>query len=85
MSENERLDRIEKLVESNAKSIQALSEERMEGERDRARLYQEMANLSASIAHLSNAQADFYRRMEDFSRRQGEIVEILKLLREQQQ
>lgn len=86
----DRLDRIEALIEqigqkvdSNARSIQALSEDRRESERDRARFYQEMANLSASMANLSNAQADFYRRMEDFSRRQGDIVEILKLLRQQ--
>ena len=97
---NDRLDRIEALLEqigqrvdSNAKSIQALSDERKENERqlqrDRAHLYQEMANLSSSMANLSNAQADFYRRMnemderqETLSRRQGDIVEILKLLQQ---
>lgn len=96
----DRLSRIEKLIESNAKSIEALSEDRRESERDkpkawcyahRARFYQEMANLSnsmanlsTSIANLSNAQADFYRRMENFSRRQGDIVEILKLLQQRE-
>jgi chromosome segregation ATPase len=114
---NDRLDRIEALLEqigqrvdSNAKSIQALSDERKENERqlqrDRAHLYQEMANLSSSMANLSssmanlsssmanlnNAQADFYRRLEQMderqetlSRRQGDIVEILKLLQQREE
>jgi hypothetical protein len=82
--DSSRLDRIEALLEaiakrtdSNAKSIEALSSERFETERrldrDRARLYQSMADLA-------NAQASFYTRLEENDRRQNEMVEILKLL-----
>jgi hypothetical protein len=84
--ENSRLDRIEALLEtiakrtdSNAKSIEALSSERFDAERrldrDRARLYQSMADLAS-------AQASFYTRLEENDRRQNEMVQILKLLTE---
>jgi hypothetical protein len=83
-SDPSRLDRIEALLEaiakrtdSNAKSIEALSLDRFESERrldrDRARLYQSMADLAS-------AQASFYTRLEENDRRQNEMVQILKLL-----
>ena len=97
-NDNNRLDRIEALLESfaqglnqldkridsNARAIEALTEERRANEqasnRDRSRLYQAMAELST-------AQANFYGRLEEvdqlqdqLSRRQGEIAQILNLL-----
>ena len=60
MSED-RLARIEKIVESNAKSIQALSDavaqDRKEWAQDRRRVFEWMARLAA-------AQADFYRTIK---------------------
>ena len=56
-------------------------------DRDRARLYQAMADLATNQASLAQAQAGYYSRLEEvdkrqdeLSRRQREIVEILKLL-----
>lgn len=87
-------------IDSNAKAIEALTNERREAEkrldRDRARLYQSMADLSNAMAQLASAQAGlaseqagFYGRLaaqdeliQTLARRQGEIVEILKALRE---
>jgi DNA repair exonuclease SbcCD ATPase subunit len=77
-------EELQQLIASNAKAIEALANERREVEReiarDRARLYQAMADLAS-------AQSGFYQRLADqedtigtLSRRQGEIVEILKLL-----
>lgn len=110
MTNNEpsRLDRIEAILEriaskqeeynaridSNAKAIEALANDRALYERqaklDRERLYGAMAELATAQANLSSAQAGFYGRLaaqdeliQTLARRQGEIVEILKLLREQ--
>ena len=77
-------DRLEQLIASNAKAIQALTEDlrtyQQEAQLDRARLYQTMADLARN-------QADYYERLEaqdelieTLSRRQGEIIEILKIL-----
>ncbi|MGK7877211.1 MAG: hypothetical protein AB4426_29120 [Xenococcaceae cyanobacterium] len=72
------------LAISNARAIEAsraeFSQLRQEWQIDRSRLYKAMADLA-------NAQVNVYHRLEDLderqgelSRRQGEIVEILKLL-----
>ena len=77
-------ERLEQLIASNAKAIQALTEDlktyQQEAQLDRARLYQTMADLARN-------QAGYYERLEaqdeliqTLSRRQGEIVEILKIL-----
>ncbi|MGK7875031.1 MAG: hypothetical protein AB4426_17555 [Xenococcaceae cyanobacterium] len=89
-----RLDRIEVLIEkigqrvdSNARTIEALTDNmskwQQEWQLDRSRLYQAMSELAV-------AQGSFYHRLEDvdktqrqLSNRQGEIVEILKLLTNQ--
>lgn len=103
-----RLDRIEALVESNARAIEALSADNAEIKKQQARLFEIMGNLAQShadlaqqnanvaqaIANLAQAQVDtkkeMYRMMGTFekqnqvlSRRQGEIVEILKVLSNQ--
>jgi acyl-CoA reductase-like NAD-dependent aldehyde dehydrogenase len=77
-------DHLEQLIASNAKAIQALTEDlrtyQQEAQLDRARLYQTMADLARN-------QASYYEHLEaqdeliqTLSRRQGEIVEILKIL-----
>ena len=81
-------EEIKQLIASNAKAIQSLTEDlriyQQEAQLDRARLYQAMADLA-------RAQAGAYERLEAqdeqirlLSRRQGEIVEILKLLSQRQ-
>lgn len=93
-NDSNRLNRIEALIESNACAIQALAEEGRESEQraklDRERLYGAMAELATAQANLASAQAGFYGRLAaqdeligTLARRQGDIVEILKLLREQ--
>ncbi len=64
MSED-RLARIEKIVESNAKSIQALSDavaqDRKEWAQDRRRVFEWMARLAAAQADFYEVQADYVR------------------------
>ena len=38
------------------------------------------ADLASAQSSFYHNQAEFYRRLEQIGRRQGEIVEILKLL-----
>ena len=107
MDNSDRLDRIETLVErigqrvdSNARAIEAIFANTAEYQKDRARMYELMADIAQSQADLAKAQADLaqsqaegkremYRMLDNLdqqqaqlSRRQGEIVEILKLLTE---
>lgn len=85
-SDLNRLDRIEALIESNARSIQALADDRREAEkkldRDRARLYQAMsqmaegmAQMSDRIASVASAQASFWEVQADYYRRLEEMDE----------
>ncbi len=69
-----------KLVESNARAIEALASDRQEMYRLMANLASSQANLASAQANLASAQADFYRRLEQTDKRQADIVEILKLL-----
>lgn len=88
-------EELKQLVESNARAIQALSDERERNEREnqinRNRLYQAMSTLASSQAAMANThaefQANFYarqqeldERQQELSRRQGEIVEVLRVI-----
>lgn len=86
-SEPNRLDRIEAILESigqrvdsNARAIQALADDRASSEkkldRDRARLYQAMsqmaegmAQMSDRVASVASAQASFWKVQADYYRR----------------
>ncbi len=77
-------EQLKAMAESNARSIQALTdsvrelregiaESRQEYLRDRAQLYSLMADLTQN-------QSRIYRVLENLDRRQGEIVEVVKLV-----
>ena len=80
MSED-RLARIEKIVESNAKSIQALSDavaqDRKEWAQDRRRVFEWMARLAAAQADFYEVQADYVRHIETIEDRLTEIRDRL--------
>lgn len=89
--QSDRLDRIEALVEkigqrveSNASALEAMSDNvnkwQQLSQRDRSRLYQAMTQLAQTQANFYERLDELDRRQDDLSRRQGEIVEILKLL-----
>ena len=81
---HERLNRIEKLVESNARTVEILvnnaSEDREQWRKDRENLYELMARLAQAQASFYQTQSEFYRRLEKMDRRQADITEILKFL-----
>lgn len=88
MADSERLDQLEKLVESNARAIEALSNEsrldreewkkdREEWKKDRRLSFDLLARLASSQANFWETQADYYRRLEDIEERQATMVEIL--------
>lgn len=87
-SQPDRLDRIERLVESNARAIEASSNERtryeQENQLNRNRLYQAMANMSSAIANMSSSmatmatthaefQTNIYNRQQELDERQQEL------------
>lgn len=65
---------LKKLIESNAKAIQALTDslaqDRKEWKRDRRQVFEWMSRLAA-------AQADFYESQADIDERLAEILERL--------
>lgn len=69
------------IANSNAKAIQALSDavtrDREKAERDRARLYEAMARMSAAQSHFWQIQEDYYLRLEEIDKRQAKTAEIL--------
>ena len=99
-------DELKKLVESNARAIEALAntmaenerksqEEKAQAREERARVRKEMAelretvasaieNLSNTVSFVAKAQgeniAGMYRTINRVETRQGEIVDVLKLL-----
>ncbi len=77
---------LQKLIESNAKAIQALAnavaEDRKEYKKDRARLYEAMSRMAAAQSHFWEIQADYYSRLEEIDERQAKILEILERLTE---
>ena len=86
-----RLERIEKLVEanasaieaigkridSNAKAIQALTDESM---RQSSKLYESYARLAAAQSHFWSIQEDYYRRLSETEAQQRRTVDILNRL-----
>ncbi|GFE70082.1 hypothetical protein [Chroococcus sp. FPU101] len=81
-------DRLEKLVESNAKSIQALSDavardceafnqERKEWAQDRRRVFEWMARLAAAQADFYEMQADHLSHLDRIDDRLTDILDRL--------
>ena len=77
-------EKVDKRIDSNAKAIESLTNERKLVEekldRDRARLYQSMADLASAQAGFYSRLSEVDKRQDALSRRPGEIVQILKLL-----
>ncbi len=76
-------------LDSNTRSIEALSDNfskwQQEAQGDRKRLYEAMADLAAAQSGYYSRLEKVDQRQDQLSRRQGEIVEILKLLTQPKQ
>lgn len=74
----DRLDRIEKLVESNAKSIQALGDEIAEMKRDRDTMYQLMSELTSKQLSTYGIMKNLDDRQAQLANQQQQLIEIIK-------
>jgi uncharacterized coiled-coil protein SlyX len=72
------------IANSNAKSIEALSnsitESKKEWEKDRRGLYQLLGQLTRSMSDFYDTQSDFYNRFDQIEARQARMTEILDRL-----
>ena len=84
-SDNQRLERIEKLIESNAKSIEAIASSivqdreeakkiRVTQRKDRAHVFEWMSRLAATQADYYEAQSDYLRHVEQIDDRLTELL-----------
>jgi len=86
MSDSEdRLSRIEALVESNSKAIQKLSIGIDEMRHDRQDMYKLMSDLTHKVANLYDAQAKSYetiinldKRQDQLTDQQQQLIEVIK-------
>ena len=81
-SEGDRLDRIEAIVASNARAIEALTESQNEARKERAKLYQAMSDLAKSHATLAQSQANLAQAQAD---NQALMYRFLENIEQQQQ
>ena len=77
----DRLARIEKIIESNAKSIEALSDavaqDRKQSANDRRHMFDWLARLSAAQRDFYKVQADYIRHIEVIEDRLAQILDRL--------
>ena len=78
---------LEKLIESNAKAIAALTSDIQEMKRDRDLMYTMMRDLTDKVSSLVSSQARSYELMENLDARQNQLsnqqqqlIDILKRL-----
>ena len=78
---------LEKLIESNAKAIAALTSDIQQMKRDRDLVYTVMRDLTDKISSLVSSQARSYELMENLDARQNQLsnqqqqlIDILKKL-----
>ena len=77
---NQKIEQLGHRIDSNARAIEALTNTVHEFKRDRAQAYSLMADLAQNQSRMYGMMANLDERQEQLSNRQGEIVEILKLL-----
>ena len=81
MSED-RLERIERIVESNARAIQALADavasDREERKQEKKGLYDYLARIASAQSDFYETQADFYRHLERMDDRHAQMIEIIR-------
>ena len=74
----DRLDRIERLVESNAKSIRVLTNEMAEMERDRDVMYNLMSELTSKQIPTYSIMKNLDDRQSQLANQQQQLIDIIK-------
>jgi phosphoribosyl-ATP pyrophosphohydrolase len=80
-----RLDRIEAIVESNSKSIQALTDDIAEMRRDRDVMYNLMSDLTAKQISAYTIMKNLDDRQNQLTNQQQQLIEIQKHSSRQQE
>ena len=82
----DRLERIEKIVESNSRAIQALADavarDREERKQEQKGLYDYLARIASAQSDFDQTQADFYRHLERMDDRHAQMIEIIRQINE---
>ncbi|CCI16795.1 MAG: hypothetical protein ACK47N_23935 [Microcystis sp.] len=82
----DRLERIEKIVESNSRAIQALADavarDREERKQEQKGLYDYLARIASAQSDFYQTQADFYRHLERMDDRHAQMIEIIRQINE---
>jgi hypothetical protein len=82
------LERIERIVESNACAIQALADavasDRKERKQEKKGLYDYLARIASAQSAFYETQADFYRHLERMDDRHAQMIEIIRQIHESQ-
>lgn len=71
---------LEKLIESNAKAIEALTSDMAEMKRDRDTMYQLMQDLTQNQSRIYNVMQNLDNRQNQLTNQQQQLIEILKIL-----
>ncbi len=69
---------LEKLIESNAKAIQALTSDIAEMKRDRDTMYQLMQDLTQNQSRIYNVMQNLDNRQGQLANQQQQLIDILK-------
>ena len=69
---------LEKLIESNAKAIEALTLDIAEMKRDRDTMYQLMQDLTQNQSRIYNVMMNLDNRQGQLANQQQQLIEILK-------
>ena len=69
---------LEKLIESNAKAIQALTSDIAEMKRDRDIMYQLMQDLTQNQSRIYNVMQNLDNRQGQLANQQQQLIDILK-------
>ena len=69
---------LEKLIESNAKAIEALTSDIAEMKRDRDTMYQLMQDLTQNQSRIYNVMMNLDNRQGQLANQQQQLIEILK-------
>ena len=77
---NDKKSDLEKLIESNAKAIAALTDDIQEMKRDRDRMYGIMGDLAQNQSRVYDVMQNLDDRQRQLTNQQQQSIEILKKL-----
>lgn len=75
---------LKKLIESNAKAIEALTNQVNDSQKEKHQLYHYLGRIAAAQANMYEIQSDYYHQLASFqeqlTKQQSQIIKILNRL-----